>query len=67
MNTKLIAAFVLSLSASTCAQASLVARGNGMVYDDVNKITWASDANLFQTQAAGNANLVNDIIAVNQR
>ena len=47
------------------SQASLVARTGGMVYDDVNNITWASDANLFQTQAAGNANLVTEIIAGN--
>ncbi|MEI6068738.1 MAG: hypothetical protein WCP96_15455 [Methylococcaceae bacterium] len=65
MNTKLTAAFVLSLSASTGAEASLVARTGGMVYDTVNKITWAADANLFQTQAAGNANLVSQIIAGN--
>ena len=65
MNTKLIAAFVLSLSASTGAQASLVARTGGMVYDTVNNITWAADANLFKTQAAGNANLVSEIINAN--
>ncbi len=28
-------------------------------------ITWASDANLFKTQAASNANLVSEIIAAN--
>ena len=55
----------MAFSLSTGAQASLVARTGGMVYDDVNNITWAADANLFQTQAVGNSNLVNDIIAGN--
>jgi hypothetical protein len=50
MNTKfLITAAVLALGLSTGAQASLVARTGGMVYDDVNNITWAADANLAQT------------------
>ena len=50
MNTKfLTTAAVLAFSLSTGAQASLVARGGGMVYDDVNNITWAADANLAQT------------------
>ncbi len=47
------------------SQAALIARTGGMVYDDVNNITWAADANLFKTQAAGNANLVNEIIVAN--
>jgi hypothetical protein len=50
MKTKLLTtAAVLALSLSTGAQASLVARTGGMVYDDVNNITWAADANLAQT------------------
>ena len=50
MNTKfLTTAAVLAFSLSTGAQASLVARAGGMVYDDVNNITWAADANLAQT------------------
>ena len=66
MNTKLLTtAAVLALSVSTGAQASLVARTGGMVYDTVNKITWAADANLFKTQAASNANLVSQIITAN--
>ncbi len=65
MNKQLIAALVLGLSASTGAHASLIARVGGMVYDDVNNITWATNANLFATQAAGNSNLVSEIIAAN--
>ena len=51
MKTKFLttAAVVLALSLSTGAQASLVARTGGMVYDDVNNITWAADANLAKT------------------
>ncbi len=50
MNTKfLTTAAVLAFSLSTGAQASLVARDGGMVYDTVNNITWAADANLAKT------------------
>ena len=65
MNKTLLTTVVLAFSLSTGAQASLVARTGGMVYDTVNNITWAADANLFQTQAASNANLVSEIIAAN--
>ena len=50
MNTKfLTTAVVLAFSLSTGAQASLVARTGDMVYDTVNNITWAADANLAKT------------------
>ena len=65
MKTKLLTTAVLVFGFSAGAQASLVARDGGMVYDTVNNITWAADANLFQTQAASNPNLVSDIIAGN--
>ncbi len=58
----------LALLASTTistAQASLFDRGNGLIYNDATQTTWVADANLFQTQAAGNNNLVTDIIAAN--
>jgi hypothetical protein len=58
-------ALLVSTAATGTAQASLVARTGGMVYDTVNDITWAADANLFKTQAASNANLVSEIIAGN--
>ncbi len=60
-----IVALLAGLGFTEASQSALIARGGGMVYDDVNKITWASDANLFQTQAASNANLVTEIIAGN--
>ncbi|UOA09828.1 DUF1566 domain-containing protein [Methylobacter sp. S3L5C] len=50
---------------TSTAQASLEARTGGMVYDKINKITWAADANLFKTQAAADSNLVNEIIVNN--
>ncbi len=65
MSIKLVVIAVLGLIASAGAHASLIARVGGMVYDDVNNITWAADANLFATQAAGNSNLVSEIIAAN--
>ena len=62
---KIVALSLLGLSFTAPTQAALIARGTDMVYDDVNNITWASDANLFQTQAASNPNLVSEIIAAN--
>ena len=60
MNTKfLTTAAVLALSLSTGAQASLVARTGGMVYDDVNNITWAADANLAKTSGYDADGLMN--------
>ena len=49
MNKTLLTTVVLAFSLSTGAQASLVARTGGMVYDTVNNITWAADANLAKT------------------
>ena len=65
MNNRIFATIALAISFTTTTHAALVARGTDMVYDDVNNITWASDANLFQTQAASNPNLVSQIIAAN--
>ena len=65
MNTRILATIALGFSFTTTTQAALIARGTDMVYDDVNNITWASDANLFKTQAASNPNLVSEIIAAN--
>ncbi len=58
-------ALLAGLGFTGSSQAALIARGGGMVYDNVNNITWAADAKLFKTQAAGNANLVSQIIAGN--
>jgi hypothetical protein len=44
------------------ATAALYNRGNGLIYDDVLNITWTQNANLFQTQATSNPNLVTEII-----
>ena len=65
MNTRILATIALGFSFTTTTQAALVARGTDMVYDDVNNITWAADANLFKTQADSNPNLVSEIIAAN--
>ncbi|WP_262964793.1 Lcl C-terminal domain-containing protein [Methylobacter psychrophilus] len=50
---------------TSTAQAALSDRDGGLVYDSVNNITWAADANLFKTQAVADSNLVADIIANN--
>ena len=65
MNHKIVALILLGLSFTPPTQAALVARGTDMVYDTVNNITWAADANLFQTQAASNPNLISQIISAN--
>ena len=36
---------VLTISLSGVAQATLVDRGNGMIYDNVLDVTWLQDAN----------------------
>ena len=45
--------------------AALFDRGNGMIYDNVNAITWLADANYFKTQLAANTNLVSAIMTAN--
>lgn len=67
VNFKKTATVVLlaGLGFTGTSQAALIARTGGMVYDNVNNITWAADANLFKTQAASNTNLVSEIIAGN--
>lgn len=58
---------VVSLLLSTSSgHAALLSRDGGtMVYDTDLNITWLADANLFKTQAAGNPNIVSEIIAAN--
>ena len=55
MNKKLIAACVLVLSASTGAHASLIDRGNGLLYDNVLNVTWLQDANYAHTSGYAGA------------
>ena len=45
----LILALLAGLSLSGAAQATLIDRGGGMIYDDVLKITWLQDANYAKT------------------
>ena len=39
-------ALVAALAVSNAAQAALIDRGNGLIYDSVLNITWLQDANL---------------------
>lgn len=57
IGTTLTLSFIFSQSAN----AGLIDRGNGMIYDDVLDITWLKNANLFASQYS--AGTVNDIIA----
>ena len=65
MNNRIFASIVLGLSFTAPTQAALEAHGTDLVYDTVNNITWAADANLFKTQADSNPLLVSQIIAAN--
>ena len=65
MKIKLLVLIMLWGCYITTSQATLFDRGHGMIYDDVLNLTWAQDANLFQTQATKNSNLVCDIINFN--
>ncbi len=42
------------------ANATLIDRGNGLIYDDVQDITWLQDANYAHTSGYAAANLEND-------
>ncbi len=42
---------------STCANAGLIDRGNGMIYDDLHDITWIGNANLAESLGTGNGKL----------
>ncbi len=52
---KLAFAGALAFAMAT-AHASLIDRGGGLIYDDVLKITWLSDANYAATQFSGHGN-----------
>lgn len=45
----LVLALLAGLALSGAAQATLIDRGGGMIYDDVLKITWLQDANYAKT------------------
>jgi hypothetical protein len=49
MKTKLLATLMLGIGASTGAQATLIDRGGGLLYDNVLNLTWLQDANYAKT------------------
>ncbi|WP_298157858.1 DUF1566 domain-containing protein [Ferrovum sp.] len=51
------------LLGTNLAQASLIADGPGLVYDNVANVTWSSNGNLFATMHATDPNLISQIIA----
>lgn len=56
-------AISLAMAATQSADAELIDRGNGMIYDSVQDITWLQDANYAKTEFASNPNRINEIIA----
>ena len=65
MNHKMKVASLLTagLLGTNLAQASLIADGPGLVYDNVANVTWSSNGNLFSTMYATDPNLISQIIA----
>jgi hypothetical protein len=61
MNNKQLStlAFTAALGFSGAAGAGLIDRGNGLIYDDVLKITWLQDANYAQTSGYNADGLMN--------
>jgi hypothetical protein len=55
-------ALLASLAVSGAAQAHLIDRGGGLIYDDVLDITWLQNANLFKTQYHADDTTVDQII-----
>ena len=51
---------VLALGISGAAQATLIDRGNGLLYDNVLDITWLQDANYAFTSGYAAANAVDN-------
>jgi hypothetical protein len=61
MQTKpLIFALLSGLALSGAAQATLINRGSGLIYDDVLNITWLQDANYAATQYANSSGTLGD-------
>jgi hypothetical protein len=46
---RIVGVGILAMGLSSTAQATLIDRGSGMIYDDVLDITWLQDANYAQT------------------
>jgi hypothetical protein len=57
----LAAGLALNLAATT-AQAALLDRGNGMIYDSDLNVTWLSDANYFKTQYTADNSILSTLI-----
>jgi hypothetical protein len=59
--SRFAASLALFLLAST-SRAALVDLGNGLINHPAANLTWAADANLFQTMAAADSSLVSKIV-----
>ena len=63
MKTKLLVTLLLGIS--TSSQASLIDRGNGLLYDNVLDITWLQDANYARTSHYVSADTLGSVIFCN--
>jgi hypothetical protein len=54
--TLLLIALLASVVVTSTSQASLIDRGNGLLYDDVLNVTWLQDANYAHTSSYAGAN-----------
>ena len=58
--TGLTSALILTLSMASSANAALIDRGNGMVYDSDQNLTWLQDSNYAATSGYAAANAVDN-------
>lgn len=58
-----LGACLMALAATSTTQADLLDRGNGMIYDTVQNITWLQNANYAKTEFTNNPNRISQIIA----
>lgn len=58
--TGLTSALILTLSMASSANAALIDRGNGMVYDSDQNLTWLQDANYAATSGYAAANAIDN-------
>ena len=60
--TACVAGLYCSALVSLSANAALIDRGGGLIFDTTLNITWLQDANYFRTQRASNRNIAQEII-----
>ncbi len=59
-------ALLTGLGISGAAHATLIDNGNGLIYDNIANVSWASDANTFSTMASTISNSLSSLPLSNQ-